>query len=124
LPEPSASSNRRSGSRSSNSRKTSRRRERSGSALANAVTSTSTSMSRTIVASRFEMRALSACSIRFSRRFVALISCACSSTPSSVPYSCRSWAAVLSPIPGTPGMLSDVSPFSPMKSGTSSGGIP
>ena len=32
--------------------------------------------------------------------------------------------AVLSPMPGTPGMLSDVSPFSPMKSGTWSGRMP
>ena len=33
-------------------------------------------------------------------------------------------AAVLSPIPGTPGMLSEVSPLSPMKSGTWSGRTP
>ena len=33
-------------------------------------------------------------------------------------------AAVLSPIPGTPGMLSEVSPFRPMKSGTCSGVTP
>ena len=32
--------------------------------------------------------------------------------------------AVLSPMPGTPGMLSDVSPLSPKKSGTSSGAMP
>ena len=32
--------------------------------------------------------------------------------------------AVLSPIPGTPAMLSEVSPFRPMKSGTLSGGDP
>ena len=35
-----------------------------------------------------------------------------------------SWPAVLSPIPGTPGMLSEVSPLSPMKSGTCSGVTP
>ena len=44
------------------------------------------------------------------------------STASSEPNSCRSWAAVLSPIPGTPGMLSEVSPLRPIRSGTSSGG--
>ena len=43
---------------------------------------------------------------------------------SSEPKRCSSSAAVLSPMPGTPGMLSDVSPLRPMKSGTSSGGIP
>ncbi len=47
-----------------------------------------------------------------------------SRTFSSVPNFWRSSAAVLSPMPGTPGMLSLVSPFSPMKSGISSGGIP
>ena len=47
-----------------------------------------------------------------------------SSTVSSEPKRCSSSAAVLSPIPGTPGMLSLVSPLRPMKSGTSSGGIP
>ena len=35
------------------------------------------------------------------------------STSSSEPNCCRSWDAVLSPMPGTPGMLSDVSPLSP-----------
>ena len=35
-----------------------------------------------------------------------------------------SWPAVLSPMPGTPGMLSDVSPLRPMKSGTCSGLTP
>ena len=34
-------------------------------------------------------------------------------TPSRSPYSCSSCAAVLSPMPGTPGMLSEVSPFRP-----------
>ena len=39
------------------------------------------------------------------------------STPSSEPYCAISCPAVLSPMPGTPGMLSDVSPLRPMKSG-------
>ena len=46
------------------------------------------------------------------------------STPSRSPHSWSSWLAVLSPMPGTPGMLSEVSPFRPTKSGTSSGGMP
>ena len=70
----SASSRRRSGSRSSNSRKTSRRRERSGSRAASATRSTSTGMSRTIVASSLEIRASSACSVRFSLRLAPEIS--------------------------------------------------
>ena len=48
----------------------------------------------------------------FSRRF------------SSEPNCAISCPAVLSPIPGTPSIASDVSPFKPMKSGTRSGGIP
>ena len=32
----------------------------------------------------------------------------CARTPSSVPNCCSSWAAVLSPMPGTPGMLSEL----------------
>ena len=51
-------------------------------------------------------------------------SSACAITSSSEPYWATSWDAVLSPIPGTPGMLSEVSPLSPMKSGICSGVIP
>src|SRR5262249_303065 len=40
------------------------------------------------------------------------------------PSAAPSWPAGLSPIPGTPGMLSEVSPFSPMKSATWSGRTP
>ena len=81
-------------------------------------------MSRLAVASCFEIRASSACSVRFCLRLAPLISSMCSSTPSSEPNRWSSSAAVLSPIPGTPGMLSLVSPLSPMKSGISSGGMP
>ena len=49
---------------------------------------------------------------------------ACSTTSSSEPYCAMSCPAVLSPIPGIPGMLSLVSPFRPMKSGICSGRIP
>ena len=52
-------------------------------------------------------------------------SCRCSpSTPSRSPCSWSSCEAVFSPMPGTPGMLSEVSPFSPTKSGISSGAMP
>ena len=76
-----------------------------------------------MVASSFELRAWSACSASALRR-AGVCSSTCSSTPSSEPYFWISCDAVLSPIPGTPAMLSEVSPFSPMKSGTWSGGDP
>ena len=69
------------------------------------------------------MRAWSANSVMFFRR-AGESSSACAITSSSEPYCAISWPAVLSPIPGTPGMLSDVSPFRPMKSGTWSGRMP
>jgi len=79
----------------------------------------SASMSRSIgtsrmaVASCLEIRASSALAVRFSLRLAPEMLSMLSRTPSRFPYSCRSCAAVLSPIPGTPGMLSEVSPFSP-----------
>ena len=82
------------------------------------------STSKCIVASCFEIRASSACSVRFCFRFGPEISSMLSSTPSTEPYCCSSCEAVFSPIPGTPGMLSEVSPLSPIRSGTSSGGTP
>ena len=51
-------------------------------------------------------------------------SSACAITSSTDPYCEISCPAVLSPIPGMPGMLSDVSPLSPMKSGIWSGRMP
>ena len=81
-------------------------------------------MSVTAVASCFEILASSACSVRFSFRFAPEILSTLASTSSSDPYSWSSCAAVLSPIPGTPGMLSEVSPLSPIRSVTSSGGTP
>ena len=51
-------------------------------------------------------------------------SSACAITSSSDPYCATSCPAVLSPIPGIPGMLSEVSPLSPMKSGIWSGRMP
>ena len=51
-------------------------------------------------------------------------SSACSITSSSEPYCAISWPAVLSPMPGIPGMLSEVSPLRPMKSGNLVGADP
>ena len=59
------------------------------------------------------MRASSACSSRFCLRFGPLMSSMWSSTSSSEPCVRISSLAVFSPIPGTPGMLSEVSPLSP-----------
>ena len=81
-------------------------------------------MSRIAVASCFEMRASSAWFERFSLRFAPEMFSMLPSTPSRSPCSCSSCVAVFSPIPGTPGMLSEVSPFSPTKSGISSGSMP
>ena len=86
--------------------------------------STPVSMSYCSVASCFDMRASSACSTRFCLRLAPEISSTLASTSSSEPNCCSSWVAVFSPIPGTPGMLSEVSPRSPIRSVTSSGGTP
>ena len=109
--------------RNSKRRNISRSSERSGGASTSWVGSQSSSRSRRIVARPFEARAWSANSVRFFRR-AGDCSSACSSTDSSEPYCAISCPAVLSPMPGTPGMLSEVSPFSPMKSGIWSGRIP
>ena len=71
-----------------------------------------------------EMRAWSANSISFSRRFGCLISPARASSVSRSPYSLISSAAVLTPMPGTPGTLSTQSPASDCTSTTLSGGTP
>ena len=71
-----------------------------------------------------ETRAWSANSISFSRRFGCLISPARASNASRSPYSLISSAAVLTPMPGTPGTLSVESPASDCTSTTFSGGTP
>ena len=76
------------------------------------------------VASVFDTRASSAWFVRFSLRLAPEILSMFPSTPSSDPCSWSSCEAVFSPMPGTPGMLSEVSPFSPTKSGISSGAMP
>ena len=77
-----------------------------------------------MVASRLDFSASSVAVRSDSRRFSPETWSSEAYTPSRLPnWSSRS-AAVFSPMPGTPGMLSDVSPLSPMKSGTSSGPMP
>ena len=71
-----------------------------------------------------EIRALSAFSMIDSRRLFCLISAARARTVSRSPYSSRSCAAVLGPIPGTPGTLSTESPVSACRSIIFSGGTP
>ena len=70
------------------------------------------------------MRALSAFSISFSRRLGCLISPARASSVSRSPYSLMSSAAVFTPMPGTPGTLSTLSPASDCTSMTLSGFTP
>ncbi len=121
----SASSSRRSGSRSSYSRKISRSRERSRLAVELRLRGRSRPGRRGPSSpAAWRSRASSACSVRFCLRLAPEISSTLSSTFSSEPKRWSSSDAVLSPMPGTPGMLSDVSPLRPMKSGTSSGGMP
>ena len=70
--------------------------------------------SRLIVASCLEMRASSACSVRFCLRLAPRDLVDASRAPSRGRRSAAAARdAVLSPMPGTPGMLSDVSPLSP-----------
>ncbi len=76
------------------------------------------------VTSFFEIRAFSAFSISDWRRFSCLISLARASSVSRSPYSPISCAAVLTPMPGTPGTLSVESPISDCTSITLSGGTP
>ncbi len=115
------------GSRSSNSR----RRSRAGASDRARRPSTSARSSRSrssrcSVASCFEIRASARrCSCRFSLRLAPeILSMLVSTALERRRTPASSCAAVLSPMPGTPGMLSEVSPLSPMKSGTSSGGMP
>ncbi len=79
----------------------------------------STGTSRAMVASRFDSRA---CSRKFSRFSFCLPfnSSVESSSTSMDPYLLSSLAAVLGPMPGTPGMLSALSPIRPSKSMTCS----
>ncbi len=72
----------------------------------------------------FDSRASSAFSISDWRRFSCLISPARASSVSRSPYSVMSAAAVLTPMPGTPGTLSVESPISDCTSITLSGGTP
>ena len=74
--------------------------------------------------SRLLIRAFSAFCSSASRRFGCLIFPELASSVSRSPYSVMSWAAVLMPMPGTPGTLSVLSPASAWTSTTLSGGTP
>ena len=96
----------------------------SGSCRYNASRGSCTGTSSFKVTSCRLIRAWSACSIRLCRRFGCLISPARRSTPSRSPYSLINNAAVLTPIPGTPGTLSVASPHRAWTSITRSGPTP
>ena len=110
--------------RNSKRRNISRSCERSGGASTSSAGSQSMSRSRRIVASSFELRAWSACSRERLRARRASARRRARARPRASRTAAISCDAVLSPIPGTPAMLSEVSPFRPMKSGTLSGGDP
>ena len=74
--------------------------------------SSSTGASVRMVATLRLSSASSMCARRFSP-ILPLTSSACAMTSSRLPYCAMSALAFLGPMPGTPGMLSDVSPFRP-----------
>ena len=69
-------------------------------------------MSRTIVVRSWPRYTASRCSMSFSRSLSGFTSAIRAYRLSSVPHSAISFAAVFSPTPGTPGMLSVGSPLS------------
>ena len=71
-----------------------------------------------------DMRAASACSISRSRRLDGFIAGAAARMASRSPNSVISWAAVLGPMPGTPGTLSTLSPIRAWASISFSGPTP
>ena len=91
----------------------------SGSCTRMASKSASTGTSKAMVANRLESKA---CSRKFSRfSFCLPLSSSVESNSVSIdPYLDKSLAAVLGPIPGTPGMLSALSPMRPNRSMTCS----
>jgi hypothetical protein len=96
----------------------------SGSSTRHAPRSNSIGTSLSIVARCLESLACSSCSFR--RRFTrsGFTLSALSKISSKAPSACMSLTAVFSPIPGTPGILSDVSPANPLISGTYVGSTP
>ncbi len=81
-------------------------------------------MLHSIVASFFDNTASAAFSRSFSCSFAPGTLSIFASTFSTDPNSAISFVAVFSPTPGTPGMLSDVSPIRPFRSTTCSGVTP
>ncbi len=96
----------------------------SGSRTPSCSTGTSRGTSSLSVTSSRDSRACMANSVSRSRRLGCLISPARASSVSRSPYSLISSAAVLTPMPGTPGTLSVESPASACTSTTLSGGTP
>ena len=96
----------------------------SGSVTAKSSNGTSTGTSVFSVTSRLERSAISLLAIIFSRRPFCGISWDRSSNSSKGPYSFSSNTAVLTPMPGTPGILSTLSPAKAWTSMTRSGFTP
>ncbi len=86
----------------------------SGSKVGNLASARSSSIGASvrIVATLRESSASSMWARRFSP-ILPLTSSACAMTSSRLPYCTMSAAAFLGPMPGTPGMLSEVSPLRP-----------
>ena len=78
----------------------------------------------TIVASNFPSRACSLFAIRDSLMRLGSILSISENIFSKVPYSTNNLEAVLAPIPGTPGILSETSPCKALKSGMFDGVTP
>ena len=109
--------------RNSNSRKRAMTLSRLNWPARHASRSSLTGASKTIVARYLLWRAWSPIS-RSKRCSFGVKSSMWARTPSRSPYSVSNLQAVFSPIPGTPGILSDLSPTRPLKSGSLLGGRP
>jgi len=96
----------------SKSLKISRSTSSFGGCLSKVVSSKVTGTSKIMVANCFDKIACCALSLIFSPSLPFTLS-ALSKTFSSVPYSCNNLAAVFSPTPGMPGILSAASPIKP-----------
>ena len=110
--------------KNSRSRSASTIPERSYRQKRDASKSNSRGTSLTMVASIFDRSATCSFCRRLSRILGGLTSSRLLKMPSTEPWSSSSLVAVLAPIPGTPGMLSEVSPCSALMSGTASGPRP
>ena len=110
--------------KNSRSRSASTIPERSYCQKREASRSNSRGTSLTMVASIFDRSATCSFCRRLSRILGGFTLSRLLKMPSTEPWSSSSLVAVLAPIPGTPGMLSEVSPSSALMSGTASGPRP